>query len=108
PPCTDAILAAGIRRVVYGAGDPNAEAHGGAERLRAAGVEVKGGVEASFVRAQNAAFFKRHEQHGCFVALKLAMSLDARLTRVRGAREPVTGDVANQRVHRLRSGFDAV
>ncbi|HET9440799.1 MAG TPA: bifunctional diaminohydroxyphosphoribosylaminopyrimidine deaminase/5-amino-6-(5-phosphoribosylamino)uracil reductase RibD [Longimicrobiales bacterium] len=108
PPCTDAIIAAGVKRVVYGARDPHHLAQGGAEVLRNAGIEVKGDMEAAFVRAQNAPFFKLHERGGCYVALKLAMSLDARLTRVRGEREQVTSDVANQEVHRLRSGFDGV
>lgn len=108
PPCTDAIIRAGIARVVYGASDPNPAAGGGAQILRSAGIEVKGGVEADYVRAQNAAFFKLHERGGCFVALKLAMSLDARLTRSPERRERVTGDVADQEVHRLRSGFDGI
>ncbi len=108
PPCTDAIIAAGIKRVVFGARDPHKQAAGGAEVLRQAGIEVKGGVEEKFIRTQNAPFFRMHERGGCFVALKLAMSLDARLTRDHGKREQVTGDVANQEVHRLRSGFDGI
>lgn len=108
PPCTDAIMAAGIKRVVFGAADPNPVAGGGADVLRQAGIEVRGGVQADHVRRQNAIFFKLHERAGCFVALKLAMSLDARLTRATGTRERVTGDVAEREVHRLRSGFDAV
>jgi diaminohydroxyphosphoribosylaminopyrimidine deaminase/5-amino-6-(5-phosphoribosylamino)uracil reductase len=108
PPCTDAIIAAGIKRVVFGAHDPHHLAAGGGEVLRQAGIEVKGGVEEKFIRAQNAPFFKLHERGGCFVALKLAMSLDARLTRAQQRREQVTGDVANAEVHRLRSGFDGI
>ncbi len=108
PPCTDAIIHAGIARVVYGAADPNAAAGGGAGILRKAGIEVRGDVASNFVRAQNAAFFKLHERGGCFVALKLAMSLDARLTREAGKRERVTDDVADRAVHRLRSGFDGI
>jgi diaminohydroxyphosphoribosylaminopyrimidine deaminase/5-amino-6-(5-phosphoribosylamino)uracil reductase len=108
PPCTDAIIAAGIKRVVYGASDPNHLARGGAQVLKDAGIEVVGGVEADDARAQNAAFFKQHERGGCYVALKLAMSLDARLTREAGKRERVTGDVADREVHRLRAGFDGI
>lgn len=108
PPCTEAIIAAGIKRVVYGASDPNHVARGGADVLRAAGIEVKGGVEADVARRQNAGFFKQHEHGGCYVVLKLAMSLDARLTREVGKRERVTGDVADKEVHRLRSGFDGL
>jgi diaminohydroxyphosphoribosylaminopyrimidine deaminase/5-amino-6-(5-phosphoribosylamino)uracil reductase len=108
PPCTDAIIKAGIARVVYGASDPNPAAGGGAQVLRDAGIEVKGGVEADHARTQNAAFFKLHQKGGCFVALKLAMSFDARLTRAPAKRERVTDDVADREVHRLRSGFDGI
>jgi diaminohydroxyphosphoribosylaminopyrimidine deaminase / 5-amino-6-(5-phosphoribosylamino)uracil reductase len=108
PPCTEAIIAAGIKRVVYGAGDPNHLARGGAKLLEQAGIDVRGGVHADDARRQNAAFFKQHEKAGCYVALKLAMSLDARLTRRSGKRERVTSDVADQEVHRLRSGFDGI
>ena len=108
PPCTDAIIRAGISRVVYGASDPNPSARGGARVLRDAGIEVRGGVEDDYARTQNAAFFKLHERGGCFVALKLAMSLDARLTRAPENRERVTDDVADREVHRIRSGFDGI
>lgn len=108
PPCTDAIINAGISRVVFGAADPDPKARGGAAVLRAAGIEVVGGVEAAYVRTQNAPFFKRHEQRGPFVALKFAMSLDARLTAAADARERVTSEVADIEVHRLRSGFDSI
>src|SRR5688572_10564443 len=108
PPCTDAIIKAGIRRVVYGAADPNPVAGGGAKVLRDAGIEVKGDVATSHVRTQNAPFFKLHESSGSFVALKLAMSLDARLTTSPNERQRVTGEAADREVHRLRSGFDAI
>jgi diaminohydroxyphosphoribosylaminopyrimidine deaminase/5-amino-6-(5-phosphoribosylamino)uracil reductase len=108
PPCTDAIIKAGIARVVYGAADPNPAAGGGANVLRKANIEVKGDVEAEYVRTQNAPFFKVHERAGCFIALKLAMSLDGRLTRAVQQRERVTDDVADREVHRIRAGFDAI
>ncbi|HEX6611908.1 MAG TPA: bifunctional diaminohydroxyphosphoribosylaminopyrimidine deaminase/5-amino-6-(5-phosphoribosylamino)uracil reductase RibD, partial [Hyphomicrobiaceae bacterium] len=108
PPCTNAIIQAGVTRVVFSAHDPNPQARGGAEVLAVAGIEVKGDVEITYARSQNAPFFKRYERGGAFVALKLAMSLDARLNRTANQRERVTGDQAEQEVHRLRSGFDAV
>lgn len=108
PPCTDAIIKAGITRVVYGAPDPNPVAGGGARHLREAGIEVLGDVETKFVRVQNAAFFKLHEGRGSFVALKLAMSVDARLTTSPQTKQRVTSDAADQEVHRLRAGFDAI
>jgi diaminohydroxyphosphoribosylaminopyrimidine deaminase / 5-amino-6-(5-phosphoribosylamino)uracil reductase len=107
PPCTDAILAAGIRRVVFAAADPNPVAAGGAALLRAAGVDVVGGVENDAARVQNRIFFHIHEQRRCYVALKLAITLDARLG-VAGERTRLTGDAANAATQRLRAGFDAL
>lgn len=108
PPCTDAILAAGIARVVIGAADPHPEARGGAARLRASGVEVVEGVEAQAARAQNAAFFHWQEHATPFVALKLALSLDGAIARRGGERTLITGDAARAEANRLRAGFDAV
>ena len=111
PPCTDALTAAGVRRVVFGGYDPNPKAQGGAEVLRAAGIEVVGGVEEAAVRDQNAVFFHAHSPAGeerPFVALKLAMSLDARIADREGRSVWITGDEARAEVHRLRAGYDAV
>nr|PZN89277.1 MAG: bifunctional diaminohydroxyphosphoribosylaminopyrimidine deaminase/5-amino-6-(5-phosphoribosylamino)uracil reductase RibD [bacterium] len=108
PPCAAAIEAAGIARVVYGARDPHPEAGGGADRLARAGVEVVGGVEADAVRAQNAAFFHVVERGSVYVALKYALSLDARLGAAPGRATPVTGEAARAETHRLRAGFDAI
>ncbi|HLU24797.1 MAG TPA: bifunctional diaminohydroxyphosphoribosylaminopyrimidine deaminase/5-amino-6-(5-phosphoribosylamino)uracil reductase RibD [Longimicrobiales bacterium] len=108
PPCTGAILEAGIARVVYGAADPNPRARGGAGTLRAAGVDVVGGVCADESRALNAAFFHVHERGAPFVALKYALSLDARLSEAPGRRTAVTGPSAIAETHRLRAGFDAI
>ena len=108
PPCTDAILRSGIKRVVFGARDPNAIAAGGAERLRQAGLEVDGPVLENPVRAQNAIFFHTLEQQRVFVAVKLATSLDGRIAESRGTRTPVTGAPANEETQRLRAGFDAI
>jgi diaminohydroxyphosphoribosylaminopyrimidine deaminase / 5-amino-6-(5-phosphoribosylamino)uracil reductase len=107
PPCTTAILAAGVTRVVYGATDPNARAAGGAVVLRQAGVEVEGGVAADLVREQNRIFFHRHEAARPFVALKLAVSIDGKLGE-RGQRSRVTDAEALAETHRLRAGHDAV
>src|SRR5690554_6090296 len=81
PPCTDAILAAGIARVVIAADDPHPAARGGAARLLAAGVEVVRGVEREVARAQNALFLRPLETGRPFVALKLAVTLDGRIAR---------------------------
>jgi diaminohydroxyphosphoribosylaminopyrimidine deaminase/5-amino-6-(5-phosphoribosylamino)uracil reductase len=111
PPCTGALLAAGIRRVVFAASDPNPKAAGGGEVLRAAGVEVLGGVLADEARDQNAVFFRAHSPAGAerpFVALKLALTLDGRIADYAGSSVWITGEEARNEVHRLRAGFDAV
>jgi len=105
PPCVDAILAAGIGRVVAGCLDPNHEAAGGLERLRQAGVEVEldDRVEA---RMQNLAWRTWSGLGRPYVTLKLAVSLDGRV--VVPGRRWVTGDAARRRVHELRARVDAV
>ena len=109
PPCTDAILGAGIRRVIYGARDEDPVARGGAEVLRRAGVEVQGGVLEGEARAQNALFFHRFSgKTRPFVALKLAVSLDARIADRRGHSRWVSGPEARDFVHWLRAGFEAI
>lgn len=108
PPCADAILAAGLARVVVAAEDPHPEARGGAERLRVRGIELVAGVEREAARAQNAAFFHAIERQAAFVALKYALSLDARLTEAPDRPTAVTGPAARAEVQRLRAGFDAI
>jgi diaminohydroxyphosphoribosylaminopyrimidine deaminase/5-amino-6-(5-phosphoribosylamino)uracil reductase len=109
PPCTEAILSAGIRRVVFGAHDVDPEALGGAEVLRRGGVVVETGLLAEAVRRQNAVFFHRHAHRGRpFVALKLAMSLDARIADGDGRSRYVSGEEAREFVQWLRAGFEAI
>jgi diaminohydroxyphosphoribosylaminopyrimidine deaminase/5-amino-6-(5-phosphoribosylamino)uracil reductase len=109
PPCVEAIAAAGVRRVVYGAADVDPLARGGAAALKAAGVAVQGGVLQAQVRAQNAAFFHRHGGAGRpWVALKLAMSLDGRIADAEGRARWITGSAARDWAHWLRAGFEAI
>ncbi|HEX6693429.1 MAG TPA: bifunctional diaminohydroxyphosphoribosylaminopyrimidine deaminase/5-amino-6-(5-phosphoribosylamino)uracil reductase RibD [Longimicrobiales bacterium] len=108
PPCTDAIIAAGVTRVVFAAEDPDPAARGGADVLREHGIEVESGVERTVARRLNAAFHYSHEHGKPFVALKLALSLDGRISATADAPTRLTGDTATAEVHRLRSGFDAV
>lgn len=109
PPCTDAILAAGARRVVFAASDPNPKAAGGAAALEAAGVEVTRGVEMRAALDLNAPFF-----HGIagperpWTELKLALSLDGRVADRDGRSAWITGEEARAEVHRMRAGFAAV
>jgi diaminohydroxyphosphoribosylaminopyrimidine deaminase/5-amino-6-(5-phosphoribosylamino)uracil reductase len=105
PPCAERILEAGVARVVAGCADPNPEAGGGAERLRAAGVDVEL-VDLPEARRQNEAWRTWVSQGRPHVTLKLAISLDGRVT-VPGRRW-VTGEEARRRVHELRASVDAV
>ena len=110
PPCTDAIARAGIRRVVYAARDVDPAARGGAEVLERAGVQVQGGLLESEARAQNAAFFHRLAGGAArpYAALKLAVSLDARIADRDGRSRWVSGEAARAYVHWLRAGFEAL
>jgi len=105
PPCTEAVLAAGIARVVAGSLDPNPEAGGGLERLRAAGVDVE--LDDRFeARRQNEAWRVWVRSGRPFVTYKVAASLDGRVT-VPGRRW-VTGEESRRLVHGLRAASDAV
>lgn len=109
PPCVDAILASGVRRVVIATADPNPVARGGAERLRAAGLEVETGLLGDEARRLNAAFIHAVREPGRpFVTLKLAASLDGRLADHAGGARWVSGPEARAWVHWLRAGYDAV
>jgi diaminohydroxyphosphoribosylaminopyrimidine deaminase / 5-amino-6-(5-phosphoribosylamino)uracil reductase len=108
PPCTEAIIEAGIGRVVFAAADPNPQARNGAERLRRAGIDVTGGVEAEAARSLNAAFFHVHERDTPYVAVKLAVSLDGAIASAPGTRTQLTGMEANHHTHRLRAQHDAI
>ena len=109
PPCTDAVLMAGVRRVVAAMPDPNPEASGGAARLAEHGVEVRIGLEREAAEAQNAIFLHRfREAARPFVALKLATSLDGRIADASGQSRWISGEKARAYVHWLRAGFDAI
>jgi diaminohydroxyphosphoribosylaminopyrimidine deaminase/5-amino-6-(5-phosphoribosylamino)uracil reductase len=106
PPCADAVVEAGIARVVAGAGDPNPKVDGqGFERLRAAGVEVEL-VDSWEARVQNEAWRVWISQRRPFVTYKVAMTVDGRVT-VPGERW-VSGEASRRRVHELRAASDAV
>lgn len=110
PPCADAIAAAGVTRVVIAAADPNPEASGGADRLRAGGVEVEFGVEEAAARELNAPFFHRfaHPDRP-FVTLKMAVSIDGAIAAAdRSTTTHLTGPESRTEVHRLRAGHDAI
>jgi diaminohydroxyphosphoribosylaminopyrimidine deaminase/5-amino-6-(5-phosphoribosylamino)uracil reductase len=105
PPCTEAVLASGVAKVVAGALDPNPEAGGGLELLRGRGVEVEH-ADSFAARAQNEAWRTWIARGRPFVTLKLAVTLDGRVT-VPGRRW-VTGEESRRLVHELRAAVDAV
>ena len=108
PPCTRAIVDAGVSRVVVGCRDPHPVAAGGIGELRDAGLEVEEGVEGRAAASQNAAFLWGVARERPFVTLKLALSLDARIAAGEGQRTRLSGEEALRYGHRLRGGHDAV
>lgn len=106
PPCADALVEAGVARVVIGTGDPNAVAAGGRQRLRTGGVAVTTGVLEEWVRRQLAGFLVTARAGRPHVTLKLAQTVDGSLTTPAG--RWVTGPASRAAVHRLRARVDAV
>jgi diaminohydroxyphosphoribosylaminopyrimidine deaminase/5-amino-6-(5-phosphoribosylamino)uracil reductase len=108
PPCTEAILRAGIDRVVYGCRDPDKVAGGGARVLLGAGVDVQGGVRGVAAARLNGPFLWDRLGRGPWLSLKLGLSLDGRIAARPGQRTAITGAAAAEYVHRLRAGHDAI
>jgi diaminohydroxyphosphoribosylaminopyrimidine deaminase / 5-amino-6-(5-phosphoribosylamino)uracil reductase len=109
PPCTEALLAAGVRRVVAAIADPDPVAAGGAARLRAAGVGVELGLLADEAAAQNAIFLHtRRDRSRPYVALKLATTIDGRIADANGHSRWLSAQPARDFVQWLRAGFDAI
>lgn len=109
PPCVDAILAAGIKRVVIGCRDPNPRVTGGGvERLREAGVEVVEGVLEAETHNLIKSWSKFITTGQSYLTLKLAISLDGRIATRTGASKWITGPESRLRVQTLRAAHDAV
>jgi diaminohydroxyphosphoribosylaminopyrimidine deaminase/5-amino-6-(5-phosphoribosylamino)uracil reductase len=109
PPCADALVAAGVARVVAAMQDPNPQVAGnGLQRLRAAGISVHCGVQEGEARLLNVGFVKRMEQGLPWVRVKLAMSLDGRTAMASGESQWITGPAARAEVQRLRARSSAV
>jgi len=109
PPCTQAILAAGVKRVVIGERDPNPHVPGGgADYLASKGLEIKIGVLGPKCAALNE-YFRKHITTGRpFVVLKSAATLDGKLATITGHSRWVTGEKARVFTHHLRDGVDAI
>ncbi len=109
PPCADALIAAGVSRVVFASDDPDPRVDGrGADNLRAAGIEVVAGVLEAEAREDHAGFLLRVTEGRPFVTLKLALSLDGRIATGTGESQWITGPEARRLVHGLRARHDAV
>jgi diaminohydroxyphosphoribosylaminopyrimidine deaminase/5-amino-6-(5-phosphoribosylamino)uracil reductase len=108
-PCTKAIIAAGISRVVAAIHDPNPKVAGrGFDELRAAGIEVQTGVNELHARELNESFAKWIRTRLPFVTLKSALTLDGEISSRPGKSTPITGPVAREAVQRLRHSADAI
>lgn len=108
PPCTAAIIAAGITKVCYSIPDPNPEAGGGAEALREAGIEVSAGLLSDEAFELNQ-FYIKHTLTGMpFVILKTASSLDGKISTSSGDSRWISSKTARNFGHHLRSGVDAI
>jgi diaminohydroxyphosphoribosylaminopyrimidine deaminase/5-amino-6-(5-phosphoribosylamino)uracil reductase len=109
PPCTDAVITAGIKRVVSAIEDPNPEVAGqGHARLRAAGIAVDIGIGAAEAAHDHAGHFRRIRDKRPHVILKLAVSTDDKIAAAGRKPVAISGDAAKARMHLLRAQCDAV
>ena len=109
PPCCDALIKAGVSRVVAAMQDPNPQVSGnGLKKLKAAGIEVACGVLQEDAQALNRGFIKRMTEKRPFVRSKLAMSLDGRTAMASGESKWITSAEARADVHRLRAESSAI
>ncbi|MEU7700927.1 bifunctional diaminohydroxyphosphoribosylaminopyrimidine deaminase/5-amino-6-(5-phosphoribosylamino)uracil reductase RibD [Streptomyces sp. NPDC039028] len=107
-PCAQALIEAGISRVLYAVGDPNPQATGGADTLRAAGVEVRQGLLEAEAEAGNIAWLGSVRRGRPFVRWKYAATLDGRIAAADGTSRWITSPESRADVHRLRAEADAV
>jgi diaminohydroxyphosphoribosylaminopyrimidine deaminase/5-amino-6-(5-phosphoribosylamino)uracil reductase len=109
PPCTDSIIAAGLKKVVVGQVDPDDRMQGkGIEQLRAAGIEVEVGVELNTCRELNHAYLSARERGRPWVTVKAAITLDGRIADNDGQSQWITGEAARAVGHRMRDEHDAI
>lgn len=108
PPCAQAVIDAGIPRVIHAIDDPNPTAAGGAAALRAAGVEVRSGLLAEEAAVLNARWLECARAHRPFVTAKTAMTLDGRIAAADGTSQWITGPAARASGHDLRARADAI
>lgn len=107
-PCSEALITAGVARVAYAVSDPGRESAGGAERLRAAGVEVIGGVLADEAGVFLERWLTATRRGLPWVTVKWGASLDGRAAAADGTSQWITGTASRQRVHEQRAASDAI
>ncbi|NOX19683.1 MAG: bifunctional diaminohydroxyphosphoribosylaminopyrimidine deaminase/5-amino-6-(5-phosphoribosylamino)uracil reductase RibD [Nitrospirae bacterium] len=109
PPCTKAIIASGVKKVVVAMVDPNPQVSGkGIKELERAGIKVVSGVLEERARKLNEAYIKYITQRVPFVTLKVAMTLDGKIALPTGESKWITGERARRIVHRMRAASDAI
>jgi diaminohydroxyphosphoribosylaminopyrimidine deaminase/5-amino-6-(5-phosphoribosylamino)uracil reductase len=109
PPCSDALISAGISRAVIAMEDPNPQVAGnGIKQLSEAGIDVESGVMTAQAEALNPGFIQRMREGKPFIRCKLAMSLDGRTAMASGESQWITGEPAREDAHRLRARSSAI
>jgi diaminohydroxyphosphoribosylaminopyrimidine deaminase/5-amino-6-(5-phosphoribosylamino)uracil reductase len=107
-PCSEALIAAGVARVVYALADPGVESSGGAERLRAAGIQVERGLLEGAAGQLLRPWLTAMRLGRPYVSVKWASSLDGRAAAADGTSQWITGTASRQRVHEQRAASDAI
>jgi diaminohydroxyphosphoribosylaminopyrimidine deaminase/5-amino-6-(5-phosphoribosylamino)uracil reductase len=108
PPCVDAIIESGIKKVVYALSDPNPIAAGGSERMRAAGIEVESGSGEVQARHENRAWLTKIEKGRPRITWKIASTMDGKVAASDGSSKWITGELARADVAKIRSQADAI
>jgi len=108
PPCVDAIIDSGIKKVVYAVGDPNPVAAGGTERLQKSGIEVESGIGEVQARHENRAWLTKIEKNRPRITWKIASTMDGKIAAADGSSKWITGELARADVAEIRSQSDAI
>ena len=108
PPCVDAIIESGIKKVIYAISDPNPVAAGGSERLRSAGIEVVSGIGDIQASHENRAWLTKIKKGRPRITWKIASTMDGKVTAADGSSKWITGELARTDVAKIRSQADAI
>ena len=108
PPCTEAIIAAGVKKVVFAVSDPNPIAHGGAQSLTDAGIIVEPGLLKDEVAFTNRAWLKKIKSSHPYITIKIAASLDGKVAALDGSSKWITSEISRSDAAILRSQCDAI